>query len=62
MVHVWFNFSMDRITRKWVDAVLANDEVSSDEELVQYFMVEGTMTEANARAAVALRSEKMGKI
>ena len=41
---------------EWVRDSLCNDEYSSDEELVQYFMAEGKVSEAQARAWVAERA------
>jgi hypothetical protein len=46
----------------WIKAVLTNDENSSDEELTEYFMEEGKMTEKEAKKWVAKRSNYMGKI
>ena len=43
--------------RKWIDAVLANDENSTDEELVAYFMKEVPMSEQAARNLVATRAD-----
>jgi hypothetical protein len=41
---------------RWINSVLHNDEVSSDEEIVQHFISEG-VSEQRARAAVAQRQE-----
>jgi polyhydroxyalkanoate synthesis regulator phasin len=46
----------------WIKATLTNDETSSDEELIKYFMEEGKMTEKEAKKWVAKRSNYMGKI
>ena len=43
--------------RQWIDAVLANDEASTDEELVAYFMQEAPMSEQAARNLVATRAD-----
>lgn len=45
--------------RRWIAAVLANDEISTDESLVEYFRENG-LTEARAREAVAQRSYYLG--
>ena len=47
---------MDKITLKWIKSTLANDENSSDEEIVTLFMEEGQMSEEEARAWVAKRT------
>ena len=47
---------MDKITLKWIKSTLANDENSSDEEIVTFFMEEGKMSEEEARAWVAKRT------
>lgn len=54
----------DAITDKlyWIEAVLTNDENATDEELVKYFIKEGSMSEAEAKEWVAKRSEYLGKI
>jgi hypothetical protein len=39
----------------WIETVLSNDEVSSDQELVQYFMEEGGLTQREACHWVAKR-------
>ncbi len=39
----------------WIKAVLSNDEYSSDEEIVTYFMQEGELTSEEAQAWVAKR-------
>jgi hypothetical protein len=44
-----------------VDAVLRNNEVSSDEELVEYF-VENGLTEDVALALAAVRDDLIGRI
>lgn len=42
-------------TIDWITSVLSNNEVSSDEELVNYFEKEGPMSRENAQKWVALR-------
>jgi hypothetical protein len=44
----------------WIKASLCNDESASDEELVQHFIKEGPMTEAEAKAWVARRMYYLG--
>ncbi len=39
----------------WIQAVLSNDEYSSDEEIVTYFIQEGGLAEQEARAWVQKR-------
>ena len=41
--------------RKWLAAVLTNDETSSDADMAAYFMREGGLTEAQAMSAVSKR-------
>ncbi len=41
---------------QWVKAVLSNDEVSSDEELVDHFVQEGGLIKEEAEGWVAKRS------
>ena len=42
---------------KWINAVLQNDEASTDEELVKYFMDEGQMTRSKATELVNQRGK-----
>ena len=44
-------------TKKWINAVLQNDEASTDEEIVQQFISEGKLTEEMARKAVSQRGK-----
>lgn len=44
-----------------IDDQLANNEVSTDEELWDFFIEELDMTAEQADAAVALRSQYLGK-
>ena len=46
----------------WIKSVLSNDEDSSDEELVAYFMKEGPMSEEEARQWVAKRKFYLNNI
>jgi hypothetical protein len=46
---------MDEKTKHWIKATLSNDETSSDEELLQYFVKEGGLTPEEAGRWVALR-------
>ena len=41
--------------RRWIEAVLTNDETATDSDLVRYFMAEGSMSEQVATALVAQR-------
>jgi hypothetical protein len=41
---------------KWVNAVLHNDEASTDEELIEYFR-KGGLTQREAQKAVSQRSK-----
>jgi hypothetical protein len=47
---------MDKKTARWIAAVLANDEVSSDAELLAY-LVENGLPEHIATAAIAKRTQ-----
>lgn len=40
----------------WIDAVLSNDEISTDDELIDYFMVEGGLSRAEAAEHIKNRS------
>ena len=44
-------------TKKWINAVLQNDEASTDEELVNWFIEEGKLTEGMAYKAVFQRQK-----
>lgn len=44
----------------WLSSELANDETSSDEEMIKFFMSEGGLTEKQARGAVAERRKFEG--
>jgi pyrroloquinoline quinone (PQQ) biosynthesis protein C len=46
----------------WIKAVLSNDEYSSNEELVKYFMDEGKLTEKQAKKWVAKRNFYLNNI
>ena len=43
--------------RRWYEAVLANDENATDEEMVAYFVKEGPMSEQAARNLVSMRMD-----
>ena len=43
--------------RRWYEAVLANDEGSTDAELVLYFMREGGMSQPTAELLVTTRGD-----
>lgn len=42
-------------TQAWLEAVLSNDETSTDDELVGYFITEGKLSLRDAQAWVAKR-------
>ena len=48
---------MDAKTKFWITQCLANDENSSDEELLEYFMREFGLSREDAARWVALRTE-----
>ena len=48
---------MDAKTKSWIKSTLANDENSSDEELLEYFMEECGLSRDEAAQWVALRTE-----
>jgi hypothetical protein len=53
--------SLDFQTAHWVEAVLTNDEIASDEELVAYFMQEGNFTNEEAEILVSKRGEYISR-
>jgi hypothetical protein len=53
---------MDMQTENWIKSTLSNDEYSSDEELIEYFMTEGPMSKEEAEKWVAQRSFYMNNI
>ncbi len=48
--------------RRWIEQTLANDESSTDEELVEYFRETGGLTEEEARGEVARRDDVQGRV
>jgi hypothetical protein len=48
---------MDAKTKFWLKQTLANDEASSDEELLEFFVKEGGLTREEAARWIALRPE-----
>jgi hypothetical protein len=52
--------NMDK--EKWIKSVLSNDEYSSDEELITYFMEEGKLTKDEAVAWVKKRDIYLNNI
>jgi len=48
---------MDAKTKLWIKQCLANDEVSSDDELLEHFVKEGGLSREDAGGWVALRAE-----
>jgi hypothetical protein len=53
---------MDSKTKDWIKQTLANDEYSSDEELLEYFMKEGGLSRDEAVQWVALRPQYMREV
>ena len=51
---------IDDKTINWIVSELSNNEVSSDEELINYFEKEGQMSREDAHKWVALRDYFMG--
>jgi len=49
------------IQRRWISATLANDETSTDEQLVEYF-VENGLSEEQAKAIVSKRAGALNQI
>jgi hypothetical protein len=47
---------VDSDTARWIEAVLTNDENSSDEELVEHFMNEGGLIRWQAEVYVSKRT------
>lgn len=43
--------------RYWIEAVLANDENSTDDELIAYLVKEAPMSEQAARNLVSMRGD-----
>ena len=48
--------AIDNDLNNWIKATLTNDEYSSDEEMMQYFITEGPMSKKEAELWVAKRS------
>jgi hypothetical protein len=53
---------MDEKTKFWIKGTLANDECSTNEELLEYFMKEGPLSYEEAAQWLALRSRYMLEI
>lgn len=53
---------MDSKTIVWIKSILANDEVSSDEELVEHFIKEGGLTKKEATRWVAIRPQYLREV
>lgn len=51
----------DREDIRWIQAVLVNDENSTDEELKEYFMTEGNMSKEEAKHYVKQRDDALRK-
>ena len=50
---------MDAKTISWIKQTLSNDEYSSDEEMLEYFMKEGPLSSEEAAQWLALRRQYM---
>ena len=48
---------MDAKTKQWIKSTLSNDEYSSDEEMLEYFMKEGPLSYEEAARWLALRPQ-----
>ena len=48
-----------RTLEDWVNSVLQNDELATDEELIEFFMSEGPMGQEEAEDAVSQRGEAL---
>lgn len=48
--------------RRAIDAILSNDEASTDEELISHFMSEIGLTEAQAKQQVSKRTEMLNRL
>ncbi len=53
---------MTRAQRELVDAVLANDEASTDDELIALFVCQYDIPENDAREAINQRTNKLNSI
>jgi hypothetical protein len=54
--------TLDRKTVEWIKATLSNDETSTEEELLRYFMEEGSLTKDEAVLWVSRRSFYLNNI
>lgn len=53
---------MDAKTIAWIKQILANDEVSSNEELLEHFVKEGGLSHDEAARWLALRPQYMREV
>jgi hypothetical protein len=53
---------MDENTKSWIKQTLANDEYSSDEEMLEYFMKEGPLSYDEAAQWLALRPQYLREV
>jgi hypothetical protein len=53
---------MDAKTKDWIKQTLANDEVSSNEELLEHFVKEGGLSRDEANRWLALRPQYMREV
>ena len=51
---------MDKLLLDWINAILHNDENSTDDELVDHFVKEGGLTIEEAKRFVAQRDKCLG--
>ncbi len=51
--------SRNKMFYKWISATLTNDESSSDEELINYFIKEGPMSRTEAKFYVEQRQKAL---
>lgn len=52
----------NQYARRCIESTLSNDETSTDAEIIEYFMMEIGLSEAEARAWVAKRDEYLRAI
>jgi hypothetical protein len=53
---------VDNKLKRWIEAVLSNDEVSSDEELIEHFMAEGKLSEKDVKYCVSKRMSYLNNL
>jgi transposase-like protein len=55
MIGIAMRNQVDSVKRAWIEAILSNDEASSDSQLMELFMDEGGLSESEARSWVLKR-------